>query len=216
MTSALRRALATHPQYAIGDAGGAALRVACGADSEIRAGVAQLTVVQAGKPRVLPAGALWSQSAIDAGLAVPLPAGLQARDIGLAIGPADQVLLWSGNEPLASVTTRPIRQLRTILDLDSPAVSRQPEYALLAATLLDTVLGQSQLDKIARIAFDRAATRIAAVRRPEALTPARARGESQSTDFTAWFLAAALCVLAWDILATTRRSRAIASFAAGK
>jgi hypothetical protein len=38
----------------------------------------------------------------------------------------------------------------------------------------------------------------------------------QATDLTAWLLAAALCVLAWDILATTRRSRAIARFAAGK
>jgi hypothetical protein len=48
------------------------------------------------------------------------------------------------------------------------------------------------------------------------LSRARARVDSQSTDLTAWFLAAALCVLAWDILATTRRSRAIAGFAAGQ
>lgn len=214
--SALRRAVAAHPQFAVGDAAGAALRISCGADSAIRAGVPQLTVMQSGKPRLLPAGAMWSQSAIDAGLAVPLPAGLQARDIGLAVGPADQVLLWSGNEPLASVTTRPMRQLRTILDLDSPAVSRQPEYALLTATLLDTLSGESQLDKVSRVGFDRAATRIAAVRRPGSVSPARARVGLQSTDLTAWFLAAALCVLAWDILATTRRSRAITRFAAGK
>lgn len=214
--AALRRAIAAHPQFAIGAAAGAALRIACGADPANRAGVAQLTVMQAGKPRLLPAGALWSQSAIDAGLAVPLPAGLQAHDIALAVGPADQVLLWSGNEPLASVMTRPIRQLRTVLDLESAAVSRQPEYALLVATLLDTLSGESQLDSVSRVGFDRAATRIAPDRPPVAATPARARAGLQATDLTAWLLAAALCVLAWDILATTRRSRAIARFAAGK
>jgi hypothetical protein len=143
------------------------------------------------------------------------PAGMRAYDTRLAAGPADQVLLWTGNEPVASVTTGPLRQVRTILDLDSAVVSRQPEYALLIATLLDSVSGQAQLNKVAGVAFDRAATRIAPERLPVAATPARARGEPRSIDFTAWLLAAALCVLAWDILATARQSRTIGRFTVG-
>jgi hypothetical protein len=212
---ALRNAIAAHPQFAIADTGSAALRVACGADSATPAGAAQLTVLQAGKSRVLTGDKLWSQTAIAAGMAVPLPAGLQAYDTKLAVGPAEQVLLWAGNEPLATVATAPIRQVRTVLDLEDAAVSRQPEYALLVATLLDSLSGQAQLDKVARVAFDRAATRIAPARRPVAATPARAHRDSQSVDLTAWLLAAALCVLAWDILATARQSRAIRRFTAG-
>lgn len=212
---ALRNAIAAHPQFAIADTGGAALRVACGADSATPAGAARLTVLQAGKSRLLTGDKLWSQTAIAAGMAVPLPAGLQAYDTKLAVGPAEQVLLWAGNEPLATVATAPIRQVRTVLDLEDAAVSRQPEYALLVATLLDSLSGQAQLDKVARVAFDRAATRIAPARRPVAATPARAHRDSQSVDLTAWLLAAALCVLAWDILVTARQSRAIRRFTAG-
>ncbi len=212
--TALRNAIAAHPQFAIVAAGGAALRVACGADPATPAGVAQLRVLQGDKSHVLTGDMLWSQTAIDAGMAVPLPAGLQAYDVKLAVGPADQVLLWTGNEPLASVTAGPIRQVRTILDLDNDVVSRQPEYALLVATLLDSVSGQMQLDKVARVALDRAATRIAPASLPVVAVPARAHRNAQSVDLTAWLLAAALVVLAWDLLATARQSRAIGRFTA--
>ena len=210
--AALRNAIAAHPQFAIADVAGAAVRIACGADSAAPAGTARLTVLQGGRSRALTAGTLWSQTAIDTGMAVPLPAGMRAYDTRLAVGPADQVLLWTGNEPVASVTIGPLRQVRTILDLENAVVSRQPEYALLIATLLDSVSGQAQLNKVARVAFDRAATRIAPERLPVAATPAPARGEPGSIDFTAWLLAAALCVLAWDILATARQSRTIRRF----
>ncbi len=207
--TALRKAIAAHPQYAIADTAGAELHVACGAAAATATDVAQLTILGSGNSQVVPADTLWSQTAIDAGVAVPLPAGLRVQDLRLALGPADQVLLRTGDAPLVSVTNAKVRQVQTILDLDSQAVSRQPEFALLIATLLDTVSGQAQLDRIARVAVDRVATRIAATHLPKTTDPLRVRSDAQPIDITAWLLAAVLCVLLWDILATTRQSRAI-------
>ena len=214
--AALRRAIAAHPQFDISDNVAVDLRIVCGAEASCNAGVACVTLLRGNASQVLPADILWSQDAIDAGAAVALPVGLRAQAGGLRVGVNDQVLMWAGKEPQVRVTVAAPRQLVTSLDLASPAVSNQPEYALLVAALLDSALGRPQLQKVARLARDRGASRIAASRAPSrsppTTRPAPTPAGVQLFDLTPWLLALTLGLLLWDLWASARQTRSLARF----
>jgi hypothetical protein len=145
---ALRTAIATHPALELSDASiNPQLQVSCpreqfpdaaGAGAQIRALVAST--------QALDSTPVWSA---DVGVRqdLVLPAGW------ISISAWPQGMSDRGNKDVFGFADLPLVLLRdqsvvdTIIDLDNPQFTRQPEYAAFVATLVDLATGRQLLDE---------------------------------------------------------------------
>ncbi len=204
---ALLAALRAHPAIELvsSEATDVEARVACGEGALVR-GVAVLRVVADQIPSSLAGPLEWSSS-------VPGPSRFQLDPQALRTAgrierrPGDRVLLAAGDEPLVVSRAGTPAVLETVLDFSSTDAARRPETALVAAFLLEQLVGARLLDDIVLADRGPAASKIVPVRQLEAAAGREPPQESRLRSLARPLLLAALLVLLWEVVAVVRQWR---------
>jgi hypothetical protein len=204
--SGLRRALAAHDELHLQSGAVPQLRIDCAnrPGPQSPGAVPRLLLPAIDDARTVGAAALlWSRDAVTENLAIPLPATLRigtAREFDSA---RDQVLLWTDGRPAITRTRVAPYTVSTWIDLEQPALQREPEYPVLVAALLDAAWGRPLLRRFEQVTREPALTRIVPERRIAlASVPRAARAGRDDSEPLLWL---ALLLMMWDLAASLRQ-----------
>lgn len=211
---ALLAALRAHPGVTLvpQETGRAEVAVTCGESAGPR-GAAQLRVLPDQLPSRLRGPLQWSSSVPEPDRARIDPEGLQTAG-RIDPRPGDTVLLSAGDDPLVVKRAGTPAMLETSLDFSSAAAARQPETALLAAFLLEQLLGARLLgarllDDVVLVDRGPSAVRVVPVRSlATAATPAPSAA-MRVQNLARHVLFATLLLLTWEFVAVIRQWRRV-------
>jgi len=202
---ALLAAVRAHPALVVAapDASGVEAALDCGKVAPAH-DVASIHVL-ADRVSARPAGSLQWPSSVAGSDRISLDAEFLRVAAKLKPRPGDTVLLAAGDEPLVVSRAGASMNLETVLDFGAPETTQRPEIPLLVNFLFERLFGGHLLDAIATVDRGPTAAVVAPIERVGVDSDTGIPSESRARDWARPFLAAALLVLLWEIVALGRQ-----------